>query len=176
LIILKLLITVLSLYSTALAQHENQNYLPLARADMAKRLTLRFAGEIKSGGPLTKQLPAGPQGVSLRLDPNGDLLVTGNDRSGKKWSAQLGGHCLGFDAYVADLDKNGIKDLILQVPTCGNGLAPSSHIVTLTFDSSGLPVPFDADGYFQAGNNGIADISAAPRLFGRMPPNDPGRI
>ena len=154
----KYLIAILFLNSTTPGQNENQNYLPLSKADLAKRFTVRFTGTVKPGESSTKNLPAGPRGAVLRKDPDGELLVSGDDRSGRNWSVRLGGYCIGFETYVADLDRNGLKDLILRIPTCGNGLAPSSHIVTLTFDSLGRPVPFEADGYFQTTNDGIADI------------------
>src|SRR5262249_5320307 len=43
-------------------------------------------------------------------------------------------------------------------PTGGNGLAPSSHFFSLTFDEKGRPVPFKADGYFEESAKGITDL------------------
>jgi hypothetical protein len=56
------------------------------------------------------------------------------------------------------LDRNGIRDLVLIYPTGGNGLAPTSHFFSLTYDELGRPVPFKADGYFQESNQGITDL------------------
>ncbi|HKC85713.1 MAG TPA: hypothetical protein VKG02_07060, partial [Blastocatellia bacterium] len=56
------------------------------------------------------------------------------------------------------MDSNGIRDLVVIYPTGGNGLAPTSHFFSLTFDELGRPVPFKADGYFQESNKGITDL------------------
>jgi hypothetical protein len=63
-----------------------------------------------------------------------------------------------FRFYSADLDRNGICDLVMIYPTGGNGLAPTSHFFSLTFDEQGRPVPFKADGYFEESAKGITDL------------------
>ncbi len=55
-------------------------------------------------------------------------------------------------------DRNGITDLVLVFPTGGNGWAPQNHLVTVTFESSGRPISWEADGYFEETNTGIADL------------------
>jgi hypothetical protein len=60
--------------------------------------------------------------------------------------------------YAGDIDKNGLGDLAFVVYTGGNGLAPSSHFITVMFDESGRPTYFAADGYFYPQENGFQDL------------------
>jgi hypothetical protein len=67
--------------------------------------------------------------------------------------------CAGqWPVFEADLDRDGVQDAVLLMPTCGNGLAPQSHIVTVTFDKTGRPVPFEAEGYFEESGGGIDSL------------------
>lgn len=148
---------------------QSQNYLPLTSKDLGAPIRLKPLGRMKQS--IRLQSSAGPSGGRYRVITDKSLVVLeGADREGKAWSVDL--NTLGCDSpriYESDLDKNGIVDAVLLKNTCGNGLAPSSHILTVTFDSTGRPVPFEAEGYFleQAGGvdalvdlnrDGIADL------------------
>jgi hypothetical protein len=88
-------------------------------------------------------------------------LIIGRDKKGSLWRVDLGNVTIfayHYRFYSADLDRNGIRDLILIRPTAGNGLAPTSHFFSLTFDEQGRPLPFEADGYFRYSTKGIFDL------------------
>jgi hypothetical protein len=150
------------------AQH--QDYLPLSRAETSRRFAVKLLGETGGGrpgyfgrGPEGAAAPAnigvGPSGASFEMDEEGRAVVSGRDRGGAAWRARLGnlsGH--GARVYASDLDRDGVKDLVIVSPTGGNGLAPSSHFIALTFDEKGRPVPFEADGYFQEDARGVFDL------------------
>jgi hypothetical protein len=146
---------------TVSAQTENQSYLPFDRAAMRSRFRMDRIGSFgHSSGPQT--LATGVSGTNARVTEDGNALFAGTDRAGRAWSVQMGGiGCGGTEAdlYATDLDRNGVRDLVMLTPTCGNGLAPSSHVFTLMFDALGRPVPFEADGYFERLDDGIFDIA-----------------
>ena len=144
--------------TVGLAQHENQSYVSIEESYLNRAFNLKFLRRIKLDEMSTTQANVGSSGAQINLKPRRYVGVTGKDRTGKTWSVQFGAYCEDLRSYEADLDRNGLRDLVFLIPTCGNGLAPSSHILTLMFDSKGRPVPFEADGYFQHKNNGIADI------------------
>src|SRR5215470_5038316 len=150
-----------------LSQHENQSYLPLSHSELSNRFPVRYIGTIGDLRPgyfeamqdsvLPDKVDVGPSGASVARSGSGGLLITGKDKKGYSWSVDLNDFALAYACrfYAADLDRNGIRDLVLIYPTGGNGLAPTSHFFSLTFDKLGRPVPFKADGYFQESNKGI---------------------
>jgi len=153
-----------------LFQHENQSYLPLSRSELSNRFPVKYLGtigdlrpgyfEAMQDNPLPDKVEIGPSGASVAKSAGADLLITGKDRNGSPWSVDLGDFALNYACrfYSADLDRNGIRDLVLIFPTGGNGLAPTSHFFSLTFDEQGRPVPFEADGYFEESVKGVTDL------------------
>lgn len=153
-----------------LFQHENQSYLPLSHSELSNRFPVRYIGtlgdlrpgyfEAKQDSPLPDSLDIGPSGASVARSGSGSLLITGKDKKGYPWSADLNDFALAYACrfYSADLDSNGIRDLVMIFPTGGNGLAPTSHFFSLTFDEQGRPVPFEADGYFEESAEGVTDL------------------
>jgi len=152
-----------------LFQHENQSYLPLSRSELSNRFPVRYIGTIGDLRPgyfeamqdsvLPDKVDIGPSGASVARS-GGGLLITGKDKKGYSWSVILNDFASAYARrfYSADLDRNGIRDLVVIYPTGGNGLAPTSHFFSLTFDELGRPVPFKADGYFQESNKGVTDL------------------
>lgn len=163
------LIVMLALLPVAASafQDVNRDYLPLSAAETGKRFPVRYVGTTTNGRPLDsdepkeKPLPEnlniGPSGATFKYTDD-DTVVSGRDRRGREWQVFLGGPVYPCRAYVADLDRNRIRDAVFVCPTGGNGLAPSRHIFTLTFDAAGRPVPFEADGYFDDGIDGLFDL------------------
>jgi hypothetical protein len=45
-----------------------------------------------------------------------------------------------------------------MITTCGNGLAPRYHLIVVTFDDAGRPIPFEAEGYFNETPSGIDSL------------------
>ena|GEM_PF-233830 len=153
-----------------LFQYENQSYLPLNRSELNQRFPVRYLGSIgnlrpsffepKQDTTLPERIAIGPSGASVKISAEDELLITGMDKKGAFWRVNLGDFPIAYSCrfYSADLDHNGLRDLILIYPTGGNGLAPASHFFSLTFDGQGRPVPFGADGYFQDSDKGIFDL------------------
>lgn len=137
------------------AQAENQSYLPLTKADLGRPFALKYLGAINPDSE--RQLEVGVSTATLKYTEEGELLLTGRDRAGDSWQVFVGGG-RGVEAYEADLDHDGLRDLVLVAATGGNGLAPSSHLVAVTFESDGRPVRFEAEGYFDAGAKGLFDL------------------
>ena len=158
LILLFLILLVAGTSNVGLAQHENQSYLPIERQYLNRKFALKSLRHIKLDEIGSLKTKVGWSGAEIKVEPDRSLQVTGKDKGGKSWTVRFGAYCCDIRSYEADLDRNGLRDLLFLIPTCGNGLAPSSHIVTLMFDRQGRPIPFEADGYFQCTDDGIADI------------------
>lgn len=171
-----LLLILLPVSSFAFQEEEEGmvNYLPLSKAETARRFPLKYEGTFTSGeldaeakikeNLLPEKVNIGVSGAKLTKrsvgDDNEELTIVGKDKSGKEWSVILGGTTAmhGFKFYTADVDKNGIQDGVLLAYTMGNGTAPTRHIDTLTFDDAGRPILFEIEGYFHEVADGIFDV------------------
>lgn len=136
------------------------DYLPLTKTELGKRFPMKRVEPVSDSTSASFTLPAGASGVHFvfeRHDRTKSLFIAlGKDTKNRDWRVDLPLYChFPPDFYVADLDGNGITDLVILVPTCGNGLAPTVHFFSLLFDEEGRPVPFEADGYFEGLPNGI---------------------
>jgi len=145
------------------AQQVNSEYLPLSSNEVGQPFTLKALGLIKAdSSPLTSR--AGPTGSTFRIQRTADfaaLTLEGKDKGGKPWTIdtlELWGCEGGTRVYEADLDADTVQDAVLLTPTCGNGLAPRTHMIAITFDASGRPVPFEAEGYFEDTRPGIDSL------------------
>jgi hypothetical protein len=151
---------------------QNHDYLPLTRAETSRRFPVKLIGHTGGGdrpgyfargsdaaAAATARMSVGPSGASFEMDEEGRSVLTGKDRGGAAWRVRLG-NLSGYGAhlYTADLDRDGVNDLVIVTPTGGNGLAPTSHLIALTFDERGRPVLFEADGYFQEDARGVFDL------------------
>jgi len=150
---------------------QNQDYLPLSKAETNQRFPVKLVGHTGGGDrpgyfALGSESPAasasmkvGPSGASFEMDEEGKAVISGKDGGGTAWRVRLGS-LSGYGArlYTADLDRDSVQDLVIVSPTGGNGLAPSSHLTALTFDEKGRPVLFEADGYFEEDARGIFDL------------------
>jgi len=87
------------------------------------------------------------------------LVFSGRNLSGKPWRVSAPASYYYDALYEGDLDRNGIRDLILSMNTGGNGLAPSTRLIFLTFDRKGDPNIFEATGYYQTAPAGILDVA-----------------
>ena len=152
------------------AQTENQSYLPLSRAETNRRFPVKPLGETgggrpgyfgtgADGAPAPARMNVGPSGASFEMDEEGGAVIGGKDKGGGAWRVRLGNLSgYGSRLYTADLDRDKVEDLVIVSPTGGNGLAPSSHLLALTFDEKGRPMLFEADGYFDYDERGIFDL------------------
>jgi hypothetical protein len=155
---------------TLCTARQGNSYLPLSGREMARRFPLRYLGTANEGARdssdksrkamLPERIKIGVSGARVERTDEEGLVIKGLDRNGAAWRARLGDFAATPSSrfYTSDLDGDKTGDLVILFPTGGNGLAPSSHIFTLTFDARGRPVPFEADGYFQEDSRGIQDL------------------
>ena len=160
----RLLIVLLFLWPVFLfSQHENQRYLPLTANELGPPVTLKRLTRLESTSP-DLRAGAGPSGSTYRVRFGkgiGLLTLQGQDKLHKPWHVELlplWGCTGGTEDYDADLDKDGILDAVLLMPTCGNGLAPSVHLITVTFDTNSRPIPFEAEGYLEDKARGLDSL------------------
>jgi hypothetical protein len=150
---------------------QNQDYLPLTRAETNRRFPVKLLGKTGGGdrpgyfgprgdGPAkSARMSVGPSGSTFEMDEEGRAVIEGRDEGGAAWRVRPGNLSgYGSRLYTADLDRDKVTDLVIVSPTGGNGLAPSSHLIALTFDQKGRPVLFEADGYFQEDARGVFDL------------------
>lgn len=135
------------------AQGYEQNYLPLTPAELSRRFPQRrIVFPIESGA----HARIGTSTVQFQDD--GKLVISGKDDDAREWSVGAEWNTLGCEFFTADLDHNGKEDLIVAIPTGGNGSAPSIHLLILLFDVRGRPIPSEFDGYFDYDAQGVKDL------------------
>jgi hypothetical protein len=131
----------------------NPRYLPLNETELA----LRFPQHVLRS-TFVQDMSAQVGTTAVRfLGPGNEIQFTGKDLAGKPWKVTAEA-MRGGALYSADLDHNGMVDLIYASYTGGNGLAPPMHVLTLLFDSAGRPVPSEIDGYFEIDSRGVKDL------------------
>jgi len=151
------------LLSPFLMYSQSKDYLPLSPTEIGEPFKLKRlsavtikTNELRSG--------AGPSGSVYRIRQGKDantLTLQGQDKMRLPWQVelfQLWGCAGQWPVFEADLDRDGVQDAVLLKATCGNGLAPDYHMIVVTFDSSGRPVPFEAEGYFEESREGIDSL------------------
>ena len=153
----------LSLSTLAAAQGFNGDYLPFPHSRLR-----RFPLQRHDVSGIRGERPFVVSGVRLReeerktrgVDEYPDQLIfSGHDLSGREWEVRTVGHSFYNALYEGDLDRNGVRDLVLAVGTGGNGLAPPTHLILLTFDRAGRPHLLEATGYFDARASDIFDLA-----------------
>lgn len=129
----------------------------MPRAEFAKKRALKHLLSVPmpengADGPMSLSewhFPeAGISGVTLKSanqkdDFPEDWAFEGLDDSGRPWMVYTGGFYSAAgnaEIYQADLDRNGVQDLIVFAPNAGNGMAPTSRLEIITFERDGRPV------------------------------------
>jgi len=131
-----------------------RSYLPLSAHELALRFPQRVLardfrpGDVAHFGSTTVR----------SLESGGEVQFSGVDAAGKPWQVTASAWSLGASVYTADLDHNGIPDLIYAGYTGGCGLAPPMHVLTILFDTSRRPIPSEMDGYFEVDKRGLTDL------------------
>lgn len=153
-----LLLLAWAMASSVAAEAALRDYLPLAGAQLGRPFAVQYLGAISHSPVPQRRLDIGLSAATLAYTEEAELVLSGMDGAGRPWSVGMGSACGSGEGYTADLDRNGQRDFVLVVPTCGNGLAPSSHFIAVTFESNGRPVRFEVEGYFDADRKGIFDL------------------
>ena len=129
---------------TLCTARQSNDYLPLSGREMARRFLLRYLGTAyagardSSGGSretlLPERISIGVSGARVERTDEEGLVIKGLDRNGTEWHVRLGSFAETPSSRLntSDLDGDKTGDLVIFFPTGGNGLAPSSHIFTLT--------------------------------------------
>lgn len=157
-----LLAIFLLIFLPSISLAQAANYLPLSKDETGKPFPLKKEATIDSADSISFTIAAGPSGIHFdsHVGSQPDLVASGQDKYAKPWRVVIS-EVSGFepvDFFIADLDKNGISDVVIMMPTGGNGLAPTVHLVIIMFDNQGRPIPFEADGYFEPEANGIDSL------------------
>lgn len=153
-----------------LFQKTSEQYLPLSPAEMSRRFPVEYIGTINggrlvppgtgAGRPFPAQIKVGPSGATVVASETDEISISGRDQNGALWSVNMDDYWLAYGGqlYSADLDRNGILDLILKCPIRGNSVTPHSYLIILTYDERGRPVPFKTDRFFGEEDTSIPDL------------------
>src|SRR5258708_2676316 len=116
--------------TSAAGQGINIDYLPFSK-DLVRTLPLKrtaLAGELREGKPIIiSGVQIQEQARMGRNGSSGDdrqLVFSGLDLRGKKWRLKTEASIYYDAVYEGDLDRNGVRDLVISIATGGNGLAP----------------------------------------------------
>jgi hypothetical protein len=134
------------------------NYLPLTESELGKPFPMTKVEFNENSKETFFMINAGPSGIRIDLEKGNFLSATGKDLNGLNWYMDLsliGGIHMPPDMYIADLDGNGIKDLVLLVRTGSSGVAESFYFISILFDEKGRPVPSEIRGYIDPLPEGI---------------------
>lgn len=146
---------------------EMLEYTPITKNQRGKPFPLQRIPLSDDAAALSFKIPAGLSGVLLELELREDRsplikALFGKDSFEQNWKVAVAqaGCSMPSEVFlgVGDLDKNGVKDLVMLFPTCGVGLAPSVRLFSLLFEKNGKPVPFEAEGYFEGLPTGIQSL------------------
>lgn len=157
----------LCLLGSGVIQAAERAYVPLTDQELSRRFPMREVArialadeDIDSPAPALRQFSAGAAGVSMERTANGWLL-RGQDMTGKPWQLSTGfmSNAAGeAEIYQADLDRNGLDDLVFWLPNPGLGMAPTASLGILTFEASGRPAYLHVRGYSGPARGGVQDM------------------
>lgn len=86
------------------------------------------------------------------------LEIQGHDLTGIAWEVQTSFNGPGCEIYQADLDTNGLTDLIIRTPGIGSRGIYDTNLTVLLFNEAGKPIPWSGTGSFSKASNGIKEI------------------
>ena len=151
------------------AQGVNARYLPFPRSRLRRFPLTRHA--FPPGAPMDGK-PFTVSGVTLReaeVEVGGAghgveqvarrLVFSGREKGGAEWRRETDSRTYYDAVYEGDLDRNGVRDLVVSIGTGANGLGEPTHLVFLTFDRRGRPTVFEATGFFDARAGDIFDLT-----------------
>lgn len=125
-----------------------RDYTPISAADKKHAIAVKTVKDI--GLRNGKVLNLSGIEVKLTDDEDADIQFCGIDASKKPWKLTKHYYGLGTALYLADLDRNGVQDIVLLQATGACGIAPPAVLTTILFDSQKRPMPLEVSGYFNA--------------------------
>lgn len=84
------------------------------------------------------------------------IRATGTDNAGNPWAVEFESKHGGCSLWRADLDRDGQQDLIALTTDATSG--GESVLTLLLIDNLGRPVPWQAVGHYDEGDQGIANL------------------
>jgi hypothetical protein len=135
---------------------------PLKRTALTREALMSERGLNVSGVTIREEeLPGagGSRNTGEEDEPERRLAFTGRDLEGREWRLTTDTDVYYDAVYEGDLDRNGQPDLVVSIGTGGNGLAPPTRLVFLTFDRRRRPALFEATGYFEPRPGDIFDVA-----------------
>ncbi len=162
-------LALMALSVPAAAQGFNADYLPFPHSKLRRFPLTRHA--FPEGSPMNGK-PFNVSGVAIRetevevstatdgIEQDARRLhFSGREKGGDEWRLQTASWNYYDAVYEGDLDRNGVRDLVISIGTGGNGLAPPTHLIFLTFNRRGHATLFEATGYFDARRGDIFDLT-----------------
>jgi hypothetical protein len=154
----------------AKAQGFNADYLPF-RADLLRPFPMKRTAVpddlhngqtlLIAGVTISEEVKEKP--VSTSNGPDVEfirhLVFRGHDLRGRAWQLKTEACLYCVAVYEGDLDHNGVQDLIVASGTGGNGLAPPTYLLFLTFDRTGSPSFFKTSGFYDLKEDGISELA-----------------
>lgn len=151
-------------------------YLPLSQQELGLAFPLHKVVKPETDDSTNvPSVPAGQGVATIKWENRSDtdpldtfhaqpLSLQGKDFAGKPWEIILAGveGCFPARIYHADLDKNGMEDVIIVRGTCGNGLAEPTWLDLITFERNGRPLLLSFTGFFYDRDqhfNGLRDLN-----------------
>jgi hypothetical protein len=87
-----------------------------------------------------------------------ELSLSGRDDLGRQWKASASFTGLGCKIFLAQLDANGKRDLILYLPGITSSAPYDTTLCVLLFDRQGRPTPWSVTGRFDLTATGIRQV------------------
>ena len=122
-----------------------EDYTPVLPRDRTRKVVLKTVPHKLTSGEVVKA-----DGVSMKLKDDDVLLVSGSTKNGKPWTLTKHYFGLGTCIFTADLDLDGVQDLIFLQATGACGIAPPAVLTVIMFDALRRPFPMEVTGYFSA--------------------------
>src|SRR5215207_9252606 len=93
---------------------QNQDYLPLTRAETARRFPVKLVAETgggrpghfgtgSDGTPAPAKMRVGPSGSTFEMDEEGRAVINGKDKGGAAWRVRLG-QLSGYGSHLYTAD------------------------------------------------------------------------
>lgn len=160
---------VLLTYASHVSATQFAHYLPMSDSEYAQKRRLKPVLTMPYPGDITPDqhwsFPRmGVSGATLTPDGKAESekwRFIGKDRAGKPWSVPVGMlYNAGGQAeiYRADLDRNGVQDIIVWRANPGLGLAPTANLALITFKTDGRPCLFEPWGFYTTSKTGVDDL------------------
>lgn len=148
-----LLLAIFLALPTQFAAAYEERYLPLASNVLAKRFRQKLVLD-----PLERGNSISFERTRISISDSGLLNCHGTDNTGKTWSLVANSWNGCASIWSADLDNNGMTDLIIAMRIESEGYTPGAQVIFLMFEKNGRAMPWALDGFFDIDEYGLKDL------------------